>query len=124
MNLTGEPKLYTNKNNKQYMNVDGEFADVGVSIGGRVTEVKLNSLTWTALPPGGNLPNRKAISIQNRDALELEIKVNYNVPNPLPSGYVGMAVDYLGERYYKIGTVVLYAKSISGEPTINVEEIA
>jgi hypothetical protein len=98
---------------------EGTFSQQGLSTGGRVTEVTLNSSTWTALP-ATPLANRNAISIQNRTGIE--IKVNYSSG---VSGYVGMVIPSGGERFYDItDAIIIYAKSTTGTPTINVEELA
>jgi hypothetical protein len=97
----------------------GEFTFSGLKTGGKVTEVTLNSSTWTALP-ATPLTNRNAISIQNRSGIE--IKINYD--NGV-SGYEGVIIPNNGERFYDItDTIVMYAKSTTGTPTINVEELA
>ena len=99
--------------------LSGTFTPSGLRTGGLVTEVTLNSTTWTALPATA-LANRNAISLQNLSGLE--VKVNYSSG---VSGYVGMVLANGSERFYDItDDIVLYAKSSSGTPTINVEEIA
>lgn len=97
----------------------GTFTPTGLQTGGKVTEVTLNSSTWTALPTTA-LTDRNAMSIQNRSGIE--IKINYS--NAI-SGYVGIVIPDSGERFYDItDAIVIYAKSASGTPTIYVEEIA
>lgn len=91
----------------------------GLEIAGKVTEVALNSATWTALPATA-LANRNAICIQNPTGIE--IKINYD--NSVV-GYVGVIIGPSGERYYDItDSIVIYAKSASGTPTVNVEELS
>lgn len=100
-------------------NFSGSFSISGLKIGGRVTEVTLNNLTWTALP-ATPLAQRNAINVQNVSGEE--IKLNYN---PGQAGYVGVVVGSGSERSYDIqDDIILYAKSISSVVTINVEEIA
>ena len=97
----------------------GTFSLTGLNNGGLVTEITLNPTTWTALPTTA-LANRNAMSIQNRSGLE--IKINYN--NTVV-GYVGIAMSDGDERMYDItDAIVIYAKSISGTPTITVEELS
>jgi hypothetical protein len=97
----------------------GNFTVTGLKIGGRVTEVALNSSTWTPLP-ATPLADRNAMAIQNPSGIE--IKINYASDI---SGYVGVRIISGAERQYDIGpTIILYGKSESGTPTIYVEEIA
>ena len=93
--------------------------NVGLTTGGKVTEVSINPTTWTALPSTA-LEDRNAVGVQNRTGQE--IKVNYD---PGVSGYVGMVVSNGSERTYDITDgIILYAKSIDTIVTVNVEEIA
>lgn len=86
---------------------------------GRVTLVTINNTGWTALP-ATPLANRNAFCIQNRSGQE--IKINYTNTDP---GYVGMTIDFHGERNYDIGpAIIMYAKSISSSCVVNVEEIS
>lgn len=100
--------------------VTGSFAPSGLRNGGLITEVTLNSSTWTALPATA-LADRNAVAIQNNSSID--IKINYSSGI---SGYVGMRIAANGgERFYDIkNNIVLYAKSQSGTPTITVEEIS
>ncbi len=96
-----------------------EFTVSGLKIGGRITEVELNTSTWTALPSTA-LASRNALSIQNRSGIE--IKINYD--NSV-SSYTGIVIPNNGERYYDISdSIIIYAKSLTGTPIINIEEIA
>lgn len=100
----------------------GELSPKGLNRGGRVTEVVLNSTTWTPLPLNA-LSQRNALCVQNQS--NIEIKTNYDLAGPLPSGYVGMIVAAGGERFYDItDQIILYAKSQAGTPTVAVEEIS
>jgi len=99
--------------------VSGSFTPSGLSAGGKITEVALNSTTWTAIPPTP-LTARNAVGFQNQSGIEIKINHDNSV-----SGYVGIKVLPGSERYYDItDTVIIYAKSFSGTPTIVVEEIA
>lgn len=98
--------------------VTGSITVQGIAGSGRVTEVVVNSTTWTALP-ASPLVGRKALSIQNPSATE--VKINYS--NSVP-GYAGMVVlPNGGERGYSVdSSVVIYGKSVAGSVTLNVEE--
>lgn len=89
-----------------------------VKLGGVISEIVLNSTTWTPLPASA-LTKRKAICIQNRSGKE--IKINYTQP----VGYTGIVIPDGGERFYDAGPeIIFYAKSSAAAATINIEEIA
>lgn len=91
----------------------------GLTLGGLITSVVLNDVTWTALPLAA-LANRNAMSIQNVSAIA--IKINYDNATV---GYVGVTIAPGSERAYDISdTITIYAKSASGTPTIQIEELA
>ncbi len=97
----------------------GEFTFSGLKEGGTITEVTLNTSTWTALP-ATPLENRNAMSIQNRSGIEIKINYSGSV-----SGYEGIVIPNSGERFYDISdTIIIYAKAATGNPTVNVEELA
>lgn len=97
----------------------GIATPAGLRTAGLVTAVALNSTTWTALPPSA-LTGRNALSIQNPSAIE--IKINYSA---VIVGYVGMVIGSGGERFYDItDDILVYGKSASGTPTINIEELS
>jgi hypothetical protein len=91
---------------------------VGINSGGVVSEVTLNSSTWTNLTPSP-LIGRKAMSIQNNS--NTEIKINYSNS---PAGYIGMSVPSKGgERVYNVSdNIIIYGKSASGSVIVNVEQ--
>lgn len=98
----------------------GTFTASGLKTAGKVTEVTVNSTTWTALP-AVPLTGRNAISLQNQDAT-IPVKINYS--NSV-IGYVGVIIGANSERHYDItDAIVLYAKSQSGNVVITVEEIS
>lgn len=100
-------------------NFSGTFTPSGLNNGGLITEVTLNSATWTALPATA-LTNRNAIRVQNQSAIEIKLNYSGSV-----SGYVGVWVKPNGETYYDItDDIVIYGKSASGTPTVIVEEIS
>jgi len=91
----------------------------GLNVGGVITEITLNSGSWTALPTTA-LTNRNAIAIQNNSGIE--IKLNYDNLEPT---YLGIVLADGNERSYDItDSIVIYAKASSGTPVIVVEEIA
>lgn len=91
----------------------------GLTVGGKITLVGVNAVTWTALPVSALL-NRNALSIQNISGID--IKINYDNATV---GYVGVTVASGSERFYSItDTILIYAKSASGTPTIQTEELA
>jgi len=99
--------------------VTGSLGLTGLSVGGLVTEVTLNSTTWTELPAAA-LHNRNALSIQNSSIVN--IKLNYSDTVP---GFVGVLLTPGAERMYAItDTILIYAKTESGTHTITVEELA
>jgi len=102
------------------VSVTGSFAPSGLRNGGLITEVTLNSLTWTPLP-ATPLADRNALAIQNNS--QIDIKVNYRSD---VAGYVGARVKANGgERFYDVkDDIILYAKSDGGTPTVTVEEIS
>lgn len=94
----------------------------GLTVGGLITEVTLSSAAWTALPPTA-LVGRNQMSIQNISGIE--IKINYNSFSPLPGTYSGTTISSGSERHYLVqDSIIIYAKSASGTPTIQVEELA
>lgn len=100
-------------------NFSGSFTVSGLKISGKVTEVVINSTTWTALP-ATPLAARNALAIQNFSG-QL-IKLNYS--NSVV-GLVGTIVPDERERFYDISdSIVIYAKCTSGTCTIVVEELA
>lgn len=99
--------------------INGTIKTSGLEIAGRVTVVALNAVTWTPLPAVA-LADRNAMTIQNSSGIQ--IKLNYDSGIV---GYVGVVVNDGGERFYNItDSIVLYAKSASGTPSITVEELS
>lgn len=99
--------------------VTGSFRPAGLTIGGRISSVSLDTTNWTPLP-AIPLANRNALSIQNISGVE--IKLQYD---DTTVGYVGVAVGPSNERFYSISdSIVIYAKASSGSPSILVEELA
>lgn len=97
----------------------GEFSPTGLKNGGRITEVQLNSSGWTPLPLTA-LTDRNAMAIQNRSGIEIKLNYDSGV-----SGYIGVTVDSGGERFYDItDSIIIYAKSVTGTPTVTIEEIS
>ena len=99
--------------------VTGTFIPQGLQTEGLITEVSLNSSTWTALPATA-LTDRNGLGIQNDSAIQ--IKLNFDNTEP---GFVGWNVNANGEFFIDITeAVVIYAKSASGTPTVTVMEVA
>lgn len=99
--------------------VEGNFSFSGLRIGGRITEVILNDSTWVALPATA-LTDRNSISIQNISGTEMKIQYDNTTV-----GYKGVAIGAGGERFYDLtDAIVIYAKALTGTPTIIVEELA
>lgn len=108
----------------------GAITPGGLNTGGRVTEVTLTTASWTKLersgttnPSGsGPLSDRNALGIQNLSGQS--IKVAYAESATL-NNLVGITIPDGGQRYYDVkDTIDIYAKAISGTPTITIEEIA
>ena len=103
----------------QGLTSSGTFIQSGLTVGGLLTKVTLNAVTWTALPPNP-LANRNALSIQNTSAIQ--IVLDYVDTNPI---YEGVIVNSGAERFYTItDKIIIYAKAQSGTPTIMIEELA
>lgn len=114
-------KFVETSTNNTAVRVQGELDAIpaGLGVGGRISEVSLNSSSWVALP-AVPLDGRNALSIQNQSGQT--IKINYD--NSV-SGFVGISIATGSERYYDIkDTIVLYGKCTSASATIVVEEIS
>jgi len=99
--------------------ITGEFSPSGLINGGLITEVTLNSSTWTALP-ATPLSDRNALAIQNYSGQD--IKINYDNS---AVGYVGVLIKNESERNYDVkDTIIIYAKSSTSSCTVTVEEIS
>lgn len=97
----------------------GEISPSGLKNAGRVTEVTINSSSWTALPPT-SLTARNAIGIQNVSAQDIKVNFDTGV-----SGFVGMLIAAGSERTYDItDAITIYGKCTTGSVVINVEEIS
>jgi hypothetical protein len=117
--LDREFQKFEEINGTPHVRTSGTAQFTGLSTAGRITEVTLNSSTWTALPSSA-LSGRNGLGIQNRSGTE--IKINYD--NSVPT-YTGVTIINGAERFYDItDSIIVYAKSASGTPTIVVEEIA
>lgn len=95
------------------------FQPSGLTIGGKITEVTLNSSTWTALPATA-LTDRNEIGIQNLSGIEIKLNFDNTV-----STYTGVTLSSGSERHYSITDgIQIFGKSQSGTPLITVEELA
>lgn len=97
----------------------GTFTPQGLTTAGKVTEVTLNTATWTALPATA-LTDRNALGIINTSGVEIKLNYDSDVV-----GYVGVPVPDQGQRYYDVtDSITVYAKASSGTPTVIVDELA
>lgn len=98
----------------------GTFKQAGLSTRGRITEVIINSETWTQVPVVGE-PGRSVVAIQNQSS-ELLVKLNYSDDI---DGFVGAAIlPNYGERQYVVTDgIVHFAKCSSGTMVLIVEEL-
>lgn len=100
-------------------NFSGSFTPSGLTVGGKLTKVILNNVTWTALPPVA-LINRNALSIQNISSSQ--IVIDYETVNPLVEG---VSIGSGAERFYSIkDTIIIYGKSVAASAIILIEELA
>ncbi len=103
-------------------NLSGQGGIVSISglrVAGRVTEVTINSVTWTPLPAVA-FANRNALGIQNISAVEIKLQYDNTV-----GSYTGIVIPSGAERFYDItDEIVIYAKSQAGSPVIVIEEIS
>jgi hypothetical protein len=91
----------------------------GLTTGGKITEVTLNSSSWVALPPTA-LTDRNGMGLQNPNATA--IKLNFDNTEP---GYVGWRIAPNGETFLDVkDSIIVYAKAEVGNPTLVVMEIA
>lgn len=91
----------------------------GLNIGGKITQVTLNTMSWTALP-ASPLSKRNALAIQN--VSDHDILINYDNTAALTDG---LKIVSGNERQYDISdSIIIYAVALSDSPVITVEEIA
>jgi len=91
----------------------------GLGVEGKITVVTINSVTWTALP-AAPLTDRNGLGLQNDSAIQ--IKLNFDSGEP---GYIGWTINGNGETFLDIrDTVVVFAKSSSGTPSLNIMEVS
>jgi hypothetical protein len=99
--------------------VCGEFAPKGLNDQGLITEVTLNSATWTPLPASALL-NRNGVGVQNDTSNNIKINFDNTVV-----GFVGWKIAKNGELFMDVrDNIIIYAKSQSGTPTVTIMEIA
>lgn len=92
---------------------------VGLTVGGLITEVALDSTSWTPLP-ATPLANRNALSIQNISGVDIKIQYDNTVAT-----YTGVEIKSGNERFYAItDSIIVYGKASAGTPTILIEELA
>lgn len=96
-----------------------ETTPSGLTIGGKITEVTLNSSTWTALPATA-FSQRNGMGFQNPSAIEIKVNFDNGVGT-----FTGWSVKPNGELFIDVSdSVIVYAKSASGTPTVTVMEVA
>ena len=130
MSIVNEPRLFEDQDgigpagSEQRMRVAIKSGNVnavpsGLTIGGIITQVTLSDTIWTAVPSAA-FSNRNGLGIQNES--NIKIKVNFDNTEP---GFIGWTVNAGGELFVDITeSVLLYAKSESGSPTLTVMEVA
>lgn len=99
--------------------ITGGVSQLGLNIGGKVTDVELVDFEWRPMPAIA-LPGRNSIQVQNFSGVD--IKINYNNDN---SSNFGVVLKDSTERIYMIkDNIILYGRSSEGAVNIIVEEIA
>lgn len=99
--------------------ITGGVSQLGLNIGGKVTEVELVNFEWRPMP-AIPFPNRNSIQVQNFSGVD--IKINY-VPDH--SSSFGVVLKDSTERIYMIkDNIIIYGRSSEGSVKIIVEEIA
>jgi len=100
--------------------LSGSFQPSGLTIGGRISEVSVSHLSWTALPSTA-LTDRNAMAIQNRSGQA--IRLNYDNSLPLSEG---VEIQNNVDRFYNITDgITIYAVATGGTPaTVLIEELA
>lgn len=99
---------------------EGSVAAVpgGLSTAGLITEVTLSTASWKALPPTAQV-GRNSMAFQNLTADV--ISVNFTTPGST----VGWKVNPNGEFFIDVtDSITVYAKALTGTPTITVMELS
>jgi len=90
----------------------------GLTIGGKITEVTLNTSTWVALPTTPQT-DRNAMGFQNLS--NDVVSINFATP----AGTIGWKVQANGELFFDVtDSIIVYAKAMTGSPTVTVMEIS
>lgn len=101
------------------ISITGGVSQLGLNIGGKVTEVELVDFEWRPMP-AISLANRNSIQVQNFSGVD--IKINYTADN---ASSFGVVLKDSTERIYMIkDNIILYGRSSEGAVKIIVEEIA
>lgn len=101
------------------VSITGSVQVSGLTIAGLVSSVVINDVTWTAVP-ATPLANRNALCIFNTSVVEIKLNYSSGV-----AGYFGVPLAAGNQRFYDItDSIIMYAKSSSGSPTIIVEELS
>jgi len=111
------------------VNVVGQITPRGLYTAGQVTKIPLDDTSWTPLersaltiPTGlGPLSGKNSMSIQNRSKKDMLLQYD----NTNSDDSVAILVKAGSERFYDIeGTIVIYAKTVSGSADIILEELS
>lgn len=91
----------------------------GLGVAGLITEVTLDSSTWTALPSTAQ-SGRNTLGLQNTSGTQIKLNFDNSVV-----GYTGWIVPDGGEFFIDVtNNIAIYAKSQAGTPTITVMELS
>jgi hypothetical protein len=98
----------------------GTFVQSGLTIGGKIQKISINSTTWTAIPPAPLL-DRNTVAIQNRSGGDILIQFDNATVDP----DVSWLVTNGGSISYGItDSITVYAKSIAPTANIIIKELA
>lgn len=99
----------------------GEVSSIpsGLSTAGLITTVALSTGAWTALPASA-LTKRNSLAIQNTTGDQ--IRLNFSAIAPAGEGWI---VNPNGEFFIDITDAIsIYARAVTGTPTITVMELS
>lgn len=100
-------------------NFEGSVSIRGLKIGGKHTQITINSATWTELISSLS-PQRNLVAIQNNTGQDVKINFDDSI-----AGFVGTRIADGSERAYDVqGAVPIYAKCSTGTAILDIEELA
>lgn len=114
----------TDVDDKRALDVYSKGGDInatpaGLRTAGKITEITVDSTSWTALPLSA-LTDRNGLGVQNVG--NKQIKLNFDNTEP---GYVGWIINSGGETFIDVtDAVVVYAKADSGNQLLIVMEVS